>query len=798
MINFFQIAKADASVDYLYYIFGSMNGVIPAATIPGGPSVTISVLGEMFRVFNTAVLIVGILIVLYVTIVGVLQTAQEGTFMGRKWGNLWTPLRIVIGIAMLVPTASGFSMLQVTMMWVIVKGIGAADMVWGTAVNYVAQVGSLAKVTVPTVTAYQSFQGMFQQLVCNAAAKESRTTPIDLPGGNYFCAVEGNKASNFCVDENKNLPQLSPADAPARDSKGNIIGKTLTLGPNGLCGGIQYCDETLSCKDPNSIKCVACQASTKKLQPMINDMARLARQFQEADFTYRDFFANSYKIQNNPKWDWIYKYCASLNPSIPESKCCVPRDLPENTCIISDAPGTVQEPEMVSFYLPSPDQDRNLQNASNDLVRKIITPHLGLTDANFINTNAGEYTAAITTAIGNFLSDQNKGKPLPPELEKARDQGWLFAGRYYYLLANADKNNLQDAIPVFSAVAPDISQNAMNGFRNNYNAAMQLISQATAVGGGQVANLPGVTTMVGALSSGQDAINAQLKAVLDAPPTDILRQLSLFGSVMLLVVDIAIGLMFSMPMVMGLYSMSIFVMGNSVTNPLQTNLLLLMMLFAPLVMAGLALLITMGGLFAIYLPLVPFIIFTLGAIGWFLNTVETMVAGPLVALGIISPSEHHELLGKAEPALMLLFAVFLRPTLMIFGLIAAMFVSSVAVALVTRGFWSVIYDYLTIPGGLGHILALVAYVCLIVAVINKSFSLISNIPQQVMRWIHGGHGETAGEETALSGVKGGLGSAQAKAQTVAGGEALGHGSKMAKRLEERRKARDMTGKENKE
>src|SRR3989338_5665555 len=102
---------------------------------------------------------------------------------------------------------------------------------------------------------------------------------------------------------------------------------------------------------------------------------------------------------------------------------------------------------------------------------------------------------------------------------------------------------------------------------------------------------------------------------------------------------------------------------------------------------------------------------------------------------------------------MLLFNVFLRPTLMVFGLIAAMALASVLVELIQDGFWQS-------TGNQGLKLSVTAlcvyltiYVFMIVTMVNKAFSLIYVIPEKVMRWI-GGQGESYGEEHALGEVKG--------------------------------------------
>lgn len=65
-------------------------------------------MASIFSVFNSGLLVVASLIVSYVAVMGVTNTANEGEAMGRNWSSLWTPVRIVSGGSVLLPTTSGY------------------------------------------------------------------------------------------------------------------------------------------------------------------------------------------------------------------------------------------------------------------------------------------------------------------------------------------------------------------------------------------------------------------------------------------------------------------------------------------------------------------------------------------------------------------------------------------------------------------------------------------------------------------------------------------------------------------
>ena len=94
-ISLFSVPSGDLSVYYLGQIFGQVSSVLVPARAP-------MLMGTMLNVLNTAALSLGVLMILYTTVVGLLSTAAEGEFMGKKFGNMWVPVRMVFGILDLI------------------------------------------------------------------------------------------------------------------------------------------------------------------------------------------------------------------------------------------------------------------------------------------------------------------------------------------------------------------------------------------------------------------------------------------------------------------------------------------------------------------------------------------------------------------------------------------------------------------------------------------------------------------------------------------------------------------------
>lgn len=136
---------SDYSVVFLGNLFGVVDGVLS-----GSGS---QIMGSMFAVFNSAVLALGGIIIMYTLMVSTMNTAHEGQMLGQKWSSIWIPVRSTLGLALLIPKASGYCMMQIFVMWVVVQGVGAADKVWEAALGYLNRGGVIIQAQINPTTA---------------------------------------------------------------------------------------------------------------------------------------------------------------------------------------------------------------------------------------------------------------------------------------------------------------------------------------------------------------------------------------------------------------------------------------------------------------------------------------------------------------------------------------------------------------------------------------------------------------------------------------------------------------------
>ena len=179
--------------------------------------------------------------------------------------------------------------------------------------------------------------------------------------------------------------------------------------------------------------------------------------------------------------------------------------------------------------------------------------------------------------------------------------------------------------------------------------------------------------------------------------------------------------------------------GMASVNPLSQAMNTLMSIVLPIAMFIIATLWAAGITLGLYIPLIPYLVFTFAALSWMILVIESLLGASLIALSLVVPSEDE--LGKAGHAMVILLGLFLRPALMIVGFVFAAQLLQVAVDMINAGFWNTL---IMNTGGaanigvFGMVAVLFIYVGIITGVVHEAFSLIYVLPNKVLRWMGGG------------------------------------------------------------
>lgn len=720
--------STDLSMSYLATIFGVADGVLHGTGS--------QILGTMFGAFNSIILVMASTILSYVLFVSILNTSHEGEFLGKKWSSIWVPLRTFMGIGLLLPKATGYSMIQILVLWVVVQGIGAADEVWNVALNYINHNGAIVE--------------PIQSLKPGSKSGKADNSFLIGKAGNILkletCMLA---VQNALARQNRNVTSTpGPTPVPSFMNSLVVTGKASDGSNTGL--PIDY---------------------TKDKGGYIN--------FPGQEGLKGTAYNKYVGICGNLNWNFIGK-------------------TGEDDRAYNPAQLTANDSASIAARQITIDLGPLAKSLADKLVPstgKGVVPitHLNADAATFTpNTlvDSGEdYFAIVKPALRSLNDDASK--KYKEFIKSAKDNGWILAGSYYYKMARLNQS-IRDNTGVHALkynITPTFSpeytgsgfntitdNNVIDNLKNNLpvNGGVfdQYINAEIARAG--MSDNPGPEADPSfPKNSAQDGLGKVANWImgvifprvydfestfannLNSKNMDPIFALTSLGNGLVKMVETVwisiIGAAFAGGVVSAIAS--IFFPGPAII----ANMLVMIVIFLvmPLITVWMIVNLVLGSMLSYYVPFIPFFLFAFGSITWFAVVLEAVLAAPLVALGITHP-EGHDFLGKAEQSIMLLASVFLRPLLMVFGFIFGIILSYVAISVFNRGF-SIAADYLNEYNGdifsIVYQLAMMAiYTAAILAIVNRSFAMIYEVPNKVLRWI-GGPQESGHEESMLQGIR---------------------------------------------
>ena len=178
-----QIAVADIfagdgdpqSNSYLNMIFGPLFEVLPGL---GGARETL--VSNLMTNFNIIFFAVGMLLLIYNVVVGVTETAHDGTVLGNRHSALWGPIRLVAAAAMLIPLPTGYSGIQHGVAYVTKAGTATATLIWNQAVDTI--IDDNLPVVAPDYASLDApfLQSLWRMELCRAAYNQEVAKGGDL------------------------------------------------------------------------------------------------------------------------------------------------------------------------------------------------------------------------------------------------------------------------------------------------------------------------------------------------------------------------------------------------------------------------------------------------------------------------------------------------------------------------------------------------------------------------------------------------------------------------------------------
>ena len=698
----FDPPASDKSLEFLGMIFGSNVGTI---YLGGSPN---PVLSAMFEKFNVIVVSLGTIIVAYIGVVSTVNTAQEGEIMGKKLSSIWIPMRSILGLIVMVPASgSGYSLIQVLVMWIIINGIGAADLIWNIVLNN-----------------YEQGIGTSDLIVDDSTREELLSQGEDL--SKYILE------SAVCI---ASLNRLKSGNALNKEFE-PIEASTL-LKSNLYTFGSSFTKEDSHISEEKAT-----------YDGVLNFGIIGSDQNMYADI------CGSYKIASTVDKSDLNSIYQGQNLS---------------TEIQQRAEATYQQKKqaLITIY-------NSLSGIAAAIVDNNIYPRTNndtkLADEKTLSPFNGYILISQEAYAGSILSNLNFYKPSQKSIQdsivdRGKRAGWISAASFYFVLADATSQSTLSTTtsPPRSENIPECTGDTCRNFEkisntlepaektfivtkladaeiyyknNKGEGAESRLAESLDFASAVRAGDPDADLMLDSLRTTSMNIVNKVKEMLEDEETGdpLLGHAKLGTELMKLAEEGWMALIIT--------SATASLIGGVMAYILPSFLVLIsaFITVVTVVVGVLAFFWTLGATMAVYLPLVPYMMFTVTAVGWFILVIEAIIAAPITALGLVTPSGDE--MGKIATGLMLLVGVFLRPTLMIFGFYIAGRLYRAATALVNFGMIDAIGAVTTDESILMPLAVLALYVGFHTALINKCFELIHIIPDRILRWVGGASEQT--------------------------------------------------------
>lgn len=725
----------DQSVHLLGRLFGNMTPFLKGDQ---------QLLPHVFKVFNSGIYLFAVTILAYMTWKGFILTAGSGEFLGRD-NSAMVLVRAVLGVLALVPRFNGYSFIQLAVMWIVLHGVGFANQLWHYAWQHMdlsnrsppATAQNLSK-AYPTVT--QLASDLTQCLVCvrnykqKLDAKQATVRAQLDPRLNDDASTRAryNAQRQFAFKVFDLSPELSgqqlffpgpPADLSTAPIKGG-------------CGHFGW------------------SVANQKLFPLSYAQS-VIRQL----LTGLDPFAGQIEMASDPATRTADKPTVSIS--------------------------ALFLMQIINQYLTLVQLGMDRKQPSDTLQ---TTPSGGwiMAARNYYQLLKAPARGGAASALGTGIQFTNQGKALP-FIESAQLK------QLNAVIKEARKQLARLNPDPISKVRSDLRSTLTNAVeRNSLNNAMtytdydhchRSLHNPLAVMGGvfsveskkfedfgavvlcdikfMLAQIYKVWLATG-LSDHTDEsryigplrrVRAFGLSLLGKPVAFWLQMAKDVFS--LFIVKVAAYSAMAM-LIMGVVSIfygyspvttavsEIFSPGATLMQMLFKVDIIASLWFVPFGMAVAVPIMLMGLMLGVYAPLLPFMLFVFGVIGWFMAVLEAMIASPLIPLGLTHPGRH-EMLGSAEQAIMLLLGVFLRPVCMILGFVIAIVLLSIGIDFLDRIFFPLIGTQLSYfrdfysgasNHGMKQAVALGGllwfYVIALLTVISHLLSFIYQVPNRVL------------------------------------------------------------------
>ena len=691
---------APPSTDYFMNTLASILGpIVTKVTGIGGQdglANTATALTVLLGYFNDVALFVAVFWLLYIAFVGMLKTAHEGEWLGQKWSAMWIPLRIALAAAFVLPvvpsgtgTASSYSAIEAAVVWVEGNAVGMADKAWTLAASYIVS-NPIGGVTLNPSRVRSIANDILLSETCMAAGNEAIQTDHSLFNPATWGARE---VITFQSSQQTTLGETMASWGNTALNFGNTVwdGKTY---------------------HPTDVKYWADQWNAQTSAWGIHFGLPLVEACGGINYPYASSGSNTVSGVDNAVWSVSSAQMGTLITGIQPLA---------NEIVAGQEPSIAAYKQLITTYDNNTVQGSlaGIAAAEQPAEQKFLT---GVNAQGF--ATAGSWWWELMHL--NQTAQQAMNSIGTTQIMSSRDLADPVLGSYFKRRMKSAATFIKDYKDA-NAQGPDGSPEGGMPSREGISGGITQVVQDSIGNGGlwaadeprnknPILGIEHIGTIFETIGGGM--IGAK---ILGGPLTSMLDKITGAAAIAQVGLD---------PVADAAYAGS-KAMHAMVSGPAGQLVMILGLMFF-----GLGLVMT------VWIPMLPYIIWTFAIFGLLILFVEAVFAAPFWAIAHMNP-DGHEVVGSGARGWMMLLQVLLKPVLMVGGLIAG-------TSLLYAGAWmlqhtiggAILDTFDNSAGGFVGIFDALAqtilYCVMLIIFIDMSFGLIHKLPDWVFGWIGGG------------------------------------------------------------
>lgn len=678
---------------------------------------------RLFQIYSTGLLVIALIIAGYFIATILAETAQSGTPFGRRFNKTWAPIRIVMAFGLLMPLTVGLNSAQYMVLYAAKYGSAFASNGWRTF----------------NTTLTTSYLGNAQQLISTPNTPEIETL-------SQFMYVA--RACRYAVDylnlqalQKETVPPAAPPTfLPADDQvRAYVIGEG-SASPNTLV--------------------------------MTPSYAVLLSFLPEGTTNVKIRFGIKNKDKFSGETGFVSDTCGELTMKIIDAR---------GASTAEPGPYIMQEAYYQALYnlwentglhimvgtpsqTPS-DNRRHVQVVKQKFGIDISTDDVPL-DIEYVNESKESLENDIDAKMVSAVAAQVTSPRWAGNIADIQDKGWAAAGIWYNRVA--EMNGLMTAsayaapqVAKYPAILEEVARlksendkDVSGRYRfkpevSNYDSMASLLKNADSqmLADALWEAYDSWSQISGTDSSAKPSGNPFIAQIVTILGLDGLYNMRENNDTHPLAMLSGIGRSLIESSILSLSAAAILTTGGVLVDATKKFAGVSAKFAVTVAMMG----ITVGFVLFYVIPFLPFLYFFFAFGGWVKGIFEAMVGAPLWALAHIRIDGHGMPGNAAMNGYFLIFEVFLRPMLIVFGLLASISIFAALVNVLNAVFTLVTenaagYDInseLATPrltfrfmrSAIDQFFYTVIYAIIVYMIGMSCFKLIDNIPNNILRWM---------------------------------------------------------------